>query len=303
MDWSTLSCGRNGHLTFAPDEPELRAQMSATSLQGQAWQCLRCGSFVTGEPSLSGPAAQAPVVPRGKEIRSKLILRLFAIERFVRAIVAATVAYALWHYRHSQYSMEQTLDRKLPLVRDLFRQIGINITNSKYIGLLQHALTLSSRTLVLVAAGLAFYAVIELVEGTGLWLARRWGEYFALIATSLGLPIEIYELSRKVTATASVLLAVNIVLVLYLVLAKRLLGARGGKKAYDARLTSESVVEAAVRATAAVKPARQIAAASDAVAPRAVQAGDARVSPRAGDTHAAPGAADAHVAPSRITDK
>jgi uncharacterized membrane protein (DUF2068 family) len=303
VDWSTLSCGRNGHLTFAPDEPELRAQMSATSLQGQAWQCLRCGSFVTGEPSRSGPAAQAPVVPRGKEIRSNLILRLFAIERFVRGVVAAAVAYGLWHYRHSQYSMEQTLDRKLPLVRDLFRQIGINISNSKYVGLLQHAVTLSSRTLALVAAGLAFYAVIELVEGTGLWLARRWGEYFALIATSLGLPIEIYELSRKVTVTASVLFAVNIVLVLYLVLTKRLFGARGGKKAYDARLTSESVLEAAVRAAAAVKSARQASAASDGVASRTAHAAGGHVAPGAADAHVALGAADAHVAPGRITDK
>lgn len=247
-----------------------------------------------GEPSRSGPAAQAPVVPRGKEIRSNLILRLFAIERFVRGVVAAAVAYGLWRYRHSQYSMEQTLDRKLPLVRDLFRQIGINISNSKYVGLLQHAVTLSSRTLALVAAGLAFYAVIELVEGTGLWLARRWGEYFALIATSLGLPIEIYELSRKVTVTASVLFAVNIVLVLYLVLTKRLFGARGGKKAYDARLTSESVLEAAVRAAAAVKPARQASAASDGVASRTAQASGG---------HVAPGAAGGHVAPGRITDK
>ena len=286
MDWSSLSCGRNGHLTFAPDEPELRAQMSATLLRGQAWQCLRCASFVTGAPSLSGPAARAPAVLRGKEIRSKLILRLFAIERFVRAVVAGAVAYALWHYRHSQYSMEQTLDRKLPLVRDLFRQIGINISNSKYVGLLQHALTLSSRTLGLVAAGLAFYAVIELTEGTGLWLARRWGEYFALIATSLGLPIEIYELSRKITVTASVLFAVNIVLVLYLVLTKRLFGARGGKKAYDARLKSESVLEAAVRSAADAKQAPRKAGESGALAARAQ-----------------PGAADAPVAPSRITDK
>jgi len=251
VDWSTLSCGRNGHLTFAPDEPELRAKLSATTLQGQAWQCLRCGSFVTGDPSLTGPAAQAPMVPRGKEIRSKLILRLFAIERFIRAIVAATAAYVLWHYRDSQISLERTFDRKLPLITDLFRQLGFNISNSKFVGLLQHALTLSTRTLILIAAGLALYAVIEVVEGVGLWLARRWGEYFAFVATSLGLPIEIYDLTRKITVTASVLFALNVALVLYLVLTKRLFGVRGGKEAYDARLKSESVLEAAVQAAAA----------------------------------------------------
>ncbi len=194
------------------------------------------------------------MVARGNEIRSRLILRLFAIERFIRAVVAAAVAYALWHYRDSQFSIEQTFDHKLPLVRDLFRQLGFNINNSKFVGILQHALTLSTRTLILVAAGLALYAAIELIEGVGLWLARRWGEYFALIATSLGLPIEIYDLSRKITVTASVLLALNLVLVVYLVLTKHLFGARGGKQAYDARLKSESVLDAAARDAEAARP-------------------------------------------------
>ncbi len=85
MDWSTLACARSGHTTFAPDEPELRAQMGAELPAGQAWQCLRCGSYVAGEPTRAGPAAQAPVVARGAEIRSKLILRLFAIERLYKS--------------------------------------------------------------------------------------------------------------------------------------------------------------------------------------------------------------------------
>ena len=200
VDWSTLACGRGGHVTFAPDEPELSAQMGATLPDGRAWQCLRCGSYVRGEPTLSGPAATAPVVPRGKEVRSRLILRLFAVERFLRAIVIGTAAVGLWQFRHSQTSIEQSFDRDLPALRGLFRQLGYNIDNSKLVGLLQHALTLSSKTLTLLAIGLALYAIIELVEGVGLWLARRWGEYFAMVATSLGLPLEIYDLTRNVTA-------------------------------------------------------------------------------------------------------
>ncbi len=250
VDWSTLACGRGGHVTFAPDEPELAAQMRATLPDGPAWQCLRCGSYVRGEPALSGPAATAPVVLRGKEVRSKLILRLFAIERFLRAIVIGTAAFGLWQFRHSQTSIEQRFDRELPALRGLFRQLGYNINNSKLVGLLHHALTLSSKTLTWLAIGLALYAIVELVEGTGLWLARRWGEYFAMVATSLGLPLEIYDLTRKVTVLALVVFAVNLALVLYLVITKRLFGIRGGKAAYDARLRSESVLEAAQTAAA-----------------------------------------------------
>jgi uncharacterized membrane protein (DUF2068 family) len=248
VDWSTLACGRLGHLTFAPEEPELAVRMRAESPAGPAWQCLRCGSYVAGPPTRSGPAASAPAVPRGPEIRSKLILRVFAIERFLRAIIFAALAYGLWRFRYSQTSVERAFDRELPVVRGLFHQLGYNIDNSKLVGLLHTALTLSSRTLVLLAIGLALYAVVEVIEGTGLWLARRWGEYFAMIATCAGLPLECYDLSRHITVTALVLLVLNLALVLYLVLTKRLFGVRGGKRAYDSRLRSESILQAAERA-------------------------------------------------------
>lgn len=222
--------------------------MHAPLAAGEAWCCLRCGTFVPGQPQLSGLAGQAPVIARGKEVRSKFILRLFAIERFLRGLVFLAVAYGLFRYRSSRISVEQAFDRDLPIIRDLFRQLGFNIQHSKLFGLLQHALTLSSKALMLLAIGALLYAAIELIEAAGLWLAQRWGEYFAMIATSLGLPLEIYDLTRKVTATALVLFAINLALVLYLVITKRLFGIRGGKEAYDARLRSESVLEAARRA-------------------------------------------------------
>jgi len=248
VDWSLLGCGRYGHITFAPVEPDLRARMRAQLPDGEAWCCLRCGAFVPGPPDLSGPAASAPAVPRGKDVRSKLILRLFALERFLRAILFGLAAYGLWRYRYSRYSIEQVFNRELPIIRSLFRQLGFNIDHSRVVSLLHHALTLSNGSLTLLAAGAAGYALIEIVEGTGLWLAKRWGEYFAMIATSLGLPLEIYDLTRKVSAIALVLFAINLALVLYLVITKRLFGIRGGKTSYDARLRGESVLEAARRA-------------------------------------------------------
>jgi uncharacterized membrane protein (DUF2068 family) len=265
VDWSTLACGRYGHLSFAPDEPALRAQMVARQADAEAWQCLRCGTFVPGPPALAGPAAAAPVVPRGKEVRSRFILRLFAIERFLRAIIFGAAGYGLWQFRDSRISIQQAFNRELPVLRDLFRQLGFNIDHSKLVGLVERALTLSSGSLTWLALGIAAYAVIEIVEGTGLWLARRWGEYFAMIATSLGLPLEIYDLSRKVTATTLVLFGVNLALVLYLVITKRLFGVRGGKAAYDARLRSESVLEAAENRATPAGPAP----AGGAIAPRA----------------------------------
>jgi uncharacterized membrane protein (DUF2068 family) len=296
VDWSLFGCGRNGHVTFAPVEPELRVRLHAELADGEAWCCLRCGAFVPGPPDLSGPAASAPVVARGKEVRSKLILRLFAVERFLRGILFGVAAYGLWRYRYSRSSIEQGFDRELPIVRDLLRQLGFNIDHSKLVGLLQHALTLSNGSLTLLAAGAAGYAVIEIVEATGLWLSRRWGEYFAMIATSLGLPLEIYDLTRKVSATALVLFAINLVLVLYLVITKRLFGIRGGKKAYDARLRSESVLEAARRAADAAKApadgAKPPTPAPDGAKPPTPAPDGAKPPTRAGDGAQAPATPD-----------
>jgi uncharacterized membrane protein (DUF2068 family) len=251
VDWSLLACGRSGHVTYAPAEPGVRQRLSTRTEAGEAWRCLRCGTFVTGEPQLSGPAAQAPAVRRGKEVRSALILRVFAIERFLRFLGAGALAFVVWRFEYSRDSIEDAFQRDLPALRALFHQVGYNIDNSKLSGLINKALTLSPTTIKLVAGGLALYAVIEVIEGVGLWLSRRWGEYFAMVATSLGLPFEVYELVGKVTVTKSLLFAVNLALVVYLVITKRLFGVRGGKHAYEARLRSESVMEAAIEAAAA----------------------------------------------------
>jgi uncharacterized membrane protein (DUF2068 family) len=55
---------------------------------------------------------------------------------------------------------------------------------------------LDSRWLTLLAIGLALYALIELVESIGLWQGRRWGECFAMVATSIFLPLGVWDLTR-----------------------------------------------------------------------------------------------------------
>src|SRR6266480_679789 len=76
-----------------------------------------------------------------------------------------------------------------------------------------------------------------------------------MIATSLGLPYEIYDLTNKVTVLRLVAFVINLGLVLYLVLTKRLFGVRGGKDAYEARLRSESIMDAETAALEAERPA------------------------------------------------
>ena len=261
MEWSLFGCARNGHVTFAPDEPELRNRLMTPTAGGTAWRCLRCGTFVTHglhrTEHRTGPAATAPLPRRGKELRDELILRVFAVERFIRFVVFAAAAYGVWRFKYDRGHIQQAFNHDLPAIRELYTDLGFNFDHSKLIGLIQHSFTLTGRTLTYLAIGLVIYSLIELAEGVGLWLGQRWGEYFAMVATSIFLPYEVYDLTVKVTWLRVGALVVNLLLVVYLVWSKRLFGVRGGKQAYEARLRTESFIAAEQTALAAAQQAQQ----------------------------------------------
>lgn len=243
MDWSLLKCARSGHVTYAPEEPELRDRLHVATAAGDAWRCLRCGTYVRGEPQEHGPADHAPLVMRGRELRDELIMRFFALERVIRGLLIIAAAYGVWRFSANRGSIERAFDKDIPLLKPLAKQIGWDLDHSRIVQSIRHVFTLKSTTLTWFAIGLLVYALIELVEAVGLWLGKRWGEYFAVVATSFGLPIEIYELTDRITAVRIGALVINVGLVLYLVIAKRLFGVRGGKKAYEARRRGESLIE------------------------------------------------------------
>jgi len=60
------------------------------------------------------------------------------------------------------------------------------------------------------------YAEPFLTEGVGLWLMKRWAEWFTIIITSSLVPVEIYELVRHPTVTKILVLIINIAVVIYL---------------------------------------------------------------------------------------
>lgn len=60
------------------------------------------------------------------------------------------------------------------------------------------------------------YAVVRFVEAYGLWLQRRWAEWFGLFAGGIYVPIELFEITRKVSWPRVALLIVNTGIVVYL---------------------------------------------------------------------------------------
>ena len=155
-------------------------------------------------------------------------------------MLIAFAAWAVWTFHGARGSIQAALDRDLPLLR----ASGIRVDQMTAIHELERALAARPSTLVLLSLALVAYALVELAEGVGLWLLTRWGEYFAVIATSVFLPLEIYDLvSKGITTTRIAAFTINVAAVVYLLMSKRLFGLRGGRKAYDEERRGEQLLD------------------------------------------------------------
>jgi uncharacterized membrane protein (DUF2068 family) len=68
----------------------------------------------------------------------------------------------------------------------------------------------------IMALSAMLYSVVRFVEAYGLWLQRQWAEWFAVLTGGMYIPIELFELIRKITWPKVTVLGVNAVIVAYL---------------------------------------------------------------------------------------
>jgi uncharacterized membrane protein (DUF2068 family) len=188
-------------------------------------------------------------VLRGRALRDATILRVFAVERWVRALLLALLGVAVLRFENDQTSLRQLFEQALPAAKPLADVFNLDLQHSPTVARIRDLLGTSPGTLHWVAAALFGYAAVQVAEGMGLWSLRRWGEYLAVVATSLFLPFEVYELTEKVTWLRVTAFVINLLLVGYLVWSKRLFGVRGGLAAYEADRASQSVLEVEAAAT------------------------------------------------------
>ena len=137
---------------------------------------------------------------------------MIAVERLVRGVVLIVAgAYLLTHLGSDLGRVADRLGRALeldthrPFLRHLIEKL--------------HRLRVS--TVVITGIAALGYGLLESVEGVGLWLDKLWAEYLTVIATSLLVPLELYELARKPTLLKAVGIAVNVAIVIYLARALR----------------------------------------------------------------------------------
>ena len=80
---------------------------------------------------------------------------------------------------------------------------------------------LDDRKLKALSVGTFFYSALQITEGVGLALKRRWAEYLTIVSTASLLPLEVLEIARRVSFARIALFLVNIAVVGYLIIEVR----------------------------------------------------------------------------------
>jgi len=99
---------------------------------------------------------------------------------------------------------------------DFIARHRIDPENKIVHGIIEKLAGIENKQLILFSVGSFLYSALQLTEGIGLWLEKRWAEFLTVIATSCLIPLEIYEVFAKFTWIRVGALLVNIFVVWYL---------------------------------------------------------------------------------------
>ncbi len=248
LRYELVGCGLHGHELVGTDVAAVRPEdaLIVRELDGLRWyRCLRCDSWLPlplpehpGRDHLP-PREEIDLPLRGRPLRDRYVLRLIALDRVVHVLVLAAITAAIFLFAQDRGQLHSDYTR---ILANLQGGLGgpINNTGKGVFSELNRLFALSTTKLYLIGAAVAAYTLVLAVEAVGLWFARRWAEYLTLVETGILVPIEIYELTTHVSALKVVTLILNLAVVAYLLLAKRLFGLRGGGRAERAEKEADS---------------------------------------------------------------
>jgi len=157
--------------------------------------------------------ARHPGIPLMKlipppETRHGVGLRVIAIYEAVKTVGLILVAIAAFHLDRTQ-NFEQ-----------LVHWLGhLSLADSnglrwKLVNLLQE---MGPSKFVAIGIVALAYAVIFGIEGIGLWLGKRWAEWFTVIATGSLIPLELYETLYHFGWLKLATLVGNVAIIVYLI--------------------------------------------------------------------------------------
>lgn len=260
LHWELIVCGLRGHELVGTDAAGLQPgdALIAREMEGMRFfRCLRCDSWLPLAPPVAPARATLPAreeieLPlRGRPLRDKVVLRAIAVDRAFHFVVLGLVAFFAFFFASHRDRLRGSLGRAIidlqggPVAGGGHARTGLLSEADKLF-------TLDSSRIRLFGAVILVYALVEGIEAFGLWYARRWAEYLTFLVTASLLPVEVYELSHRVTVFKVLAFLINVAVVIYLLWAKRLFGLRGGAAADHAQRERDMGWDALERATPAL---------------------------------------------------
>jgi uncharacterized membrane protein (DUF2068 family) len=239
--YELLTCGWRGHALVGTDVAQIEPDDSMLAREGDGvrwYRCLRCDAWITDAPPLEPTRDRMPdrgeieVPERGPMLRDRYVLRLIAVDRAIHVIVLTTLAVVLYTFARHDASLHRDY---VNIMGDLSGTTPGESQVRGVLGFLGRAFKYSPARLIQLGLLVTAYAALEATEMVGLWLSKRWAEYLTLVATVALIPIEVYELSLRVSVFKVITLVINVAIAVYLLLAKRLFGLRGGSRVQQER--------------------------------------------------------------------
>ena len=255
LRWELIGCGLHGHELVGTDATEVRPEdhLVVREADGLRWyRCLRCDSWLPLNPPSSPPNQFPPerdqiVLPlRGRPLRNLYVLRLIAVDRVIHFLVLGVLGVGIILFAGHQKDLRGDY---LRLLNSLQSSVGFVSTRNGFFREITHLVSLSSTKLYLYGSAFSVYSAVNGIEAVGLWREKRWAEYLTFIEVTLLLPLEIYELTVKISYLKLAALVLNVAVMIYLGYAHRLFGFRGGGAADRALYDYDSGWSALERAT------------------------------------------------------
>jgi uncharacterized membrane protein (DUF2068 family) len=135
------------------------------------------------------------------------MIRLIAAFKLLKAILLIAVGVGALKLLHQDAA--GALDRWAAV-------LGFDPGNQYVDRALQKLANLPPNKIKGLGVGSFVYAGLFLIEGIGLWMVRRWAEWFTVIVTSSLVPVEIYEIHRHPSPLKILVLIINLAVVGYL---------------------------------------------------------------------------------------
>lgn len=143
-----------------------------------------------------------------EQCRSNLLLRLIIFEKGLLGLLAILLSAGLLSLIHRDLES---------FAIQLADALNLDTDNRFLKLILTKLMDVKVSTLVGVSVVGFLYSILNFVEAFGLSMRYRWAEYLTVIATSMFIPFELYELFVQLTLFRVTALVINLLIVVFLV--------------------------------------------------------------------------------------